>query len=84
MRGVFPLFSTILLFIPLFVCAACQRTCAEVLVGWPGVVTPPSIKGLSVTLFGHLLLIILHFLFIVFCYIFGDSCKYIWLLIDYL
>lgn len=46
--------------------------------------TPSSIKGLSVTLFGHLLLIILHFLFIVFCYIFGDSCKYIWLLIDYL
>lgn len=32
--------------------------------------TPPSIKGLTVSLFGHLLVMILHFLFIGFCYIF--------------
>lgn len=80
MRGVFPLFSTILLFIPLFVCAARQRAWMEVLEGGPGVVNKYDSRKMflllhrvlieeSLTLFGHLLLIILHFSVYIFSYI---------------
>lgn len=77
MRGVLTLFSTILLFIPPFVRAARQRAWTEVLVGWPRAVNKHDSRKMfpglhrvlieeSVTLFGHLLLIILHFLVCIF------------------
>lgn len=94
MRCVFPLFNTILLFILLFVRAA--YVCGGSI--WVGLESGKQVRhqgdgartctcvkqGASVTLFGHLLLNILHLLLFVFSYNFCDlsnSFKYIWLLI---